>query len=102
MDLHRDPGHLAGHVRDVCRDRAQTIPRFARGHDHAHRRSGPDGRRAAARGDAELRGRYLSAGRALKARATYHAATTRLGRPRITTHATRRPLTPRNAKEQTE
>ena len=49
VDLHRQPGDPAGHLRDVRRRRRQALRRLAGGHDHAHRRARRDGRRAAAR-----------------------------------------------------
>ena len=48
VDLHRHPGHPAGHVRVLRRDRPPPLRRHARRHDHAHRRSRRDGRGAAA------------------------------------------------------
>ena len=56
MDLHRHPGHPAGHLRDVRRRRRQAVRRHARGHPHPHRRLRRHGRRPAARGHAERRG----------------------------------------------
>ena len=55
VDLHRHPGHRAGHVRVLRRDRAPPARRHAGRHDHAHRRARRDGRRAAAGGDDERR-----------------------------------------------
>ena len=52
VDLHRLPGHPAGHLRDVRRGGGEALRRLAGGDDHADRRPGRDGRRAAARGDA--------------------------------------------------
>ncbi len=49
VDLHRHAGHRAGDVRDVRRGRAPALRRLAQGHAHADRRTGRDGRRAAAR-----------------------------------------------------
>ena len=59
VDLHRHPGHPAGHVRDVRRGRREAVRRHARRHDHAHRRARRDGRRAAARRDDERRRLHL-------------------------------------------
>ena len=55
LDLHRHPGHPAGHLRDVRGRRGEAVRRLAGRHDHAHRRAGRHGRRAAARGDHERR-----------------------------------------------
>ena len=55
VDLHRHPGHPAGHLRDVRRGRREAVRRHARRHAHAHRRLRRDGRRAAARGHHERR-----------------------------------------------
>jgi urocanate hydratase len=63
VDLHRHPGHPAGHLRDLRRVAAQALRRHARRHDHAHRRPRRHGRRAAARGDDERRRRALHRGR---------------------------------------
>ena len=59
VDLHRHPGHPAGHLRDVRRGRRQAVRRLAGRHDHADRGAGRDGRRAAAGGDDERRRRDL-------------------------------------------
>ena len=59
VDLHRHPGHPAGHLRDVRRGRGQALRRHAGRHDHADRRAGRHGRRAAARGDDERRRGHL-------------------------------------------
>ncbi len=48
LDLHRQPGHPAGHLRDVRRRRAQALRRHAGRPAGGHRRPGRDGRRAAA------------------------------------------------------
>ena len=55
VDLHRHPGHPAGHLRDVRRRRRQAVRRHAGRHAHPHRRLRRHGRRAAARGHAERR-----------------------------------------------
>ena len=55
VDLHRHPGHPAGHLRDVRRGRRQALRRHARRHAHRHRRLRRHGRRAAARGHPERR-----------------------------------------------
>ena len=56
VDLHRHPGHPAGHLRDVRRRRRQAVRRHARRHPHPHRRLRRHGRRPAAGGHAERRG----------------------------------------------
>ena len=53
VDLHRDPGHPAGHVRDLRGGGPPALRRHAARDGHAHRGSRRDGRRAAARGDHE-------------------------------------------------
>ena len=53
VDLHRHPGHPAGHVRDVRRAGAAALRRHAARPGRAHCRSGRHGRRAAAGGDDE-------------------------------------------------
>ena len=63
LDLHRHPGHPAGHVRDARRVRPPALRRLARGHGHAHRRARRHGRRAAARRHDERRRRALRRGR---------------------------------------
>ena len=55
VDLHRDPGHPAGHVRDVRRGGPPALRRHAPGHGHAHGRPRRHGRRAAPRRDDERR-----------------------------------------------
>ena len=55
VDLHRHPGHPAGHLRDVRGRGRQAVRRLAGRHDHADRRAGRHGRRPAARGDHERR-----------------------------------------------
>ncbi len=55
VDLHRHPGHPAGHLRDVRRGRREAVRRHARRHADADRRLRRDGRRAAARGHHERR-----------------------------------------------
>ena len=76
VDLHRHPGHRAGHLRVLRRDRPAPLRRLAGGHDHAHRRPRRDGRRAAARRDDERRrgavrrGRSATASSAASRRAT--------------------------------
>ena len=55
VDLHRHPGHPAGHLRDVRGGRREAVRRDPGRHAHPHRRLRRDGRRAAARGDAERR-----------------------------------------------
>ena len=48
VDLHRHPGHPAGNLPDVRRDRRAEVRRDAGRHHHPHRRVGRDGRRSAA------------------------------------------------------
>ena len=58
LDLHRHPGHPAGHLRNLRRDRPQTHrrrERHPRRHPDAHRRLRRHGRRPAARRHAERR-----------------------------------------------
>ena len=55
LDLHRHPGHRAGHLRVLRRDRAAPLRRLAGRHDHADRRPRRHGRRPAAGGDDERR-----------------------------------------------
>ena len=59
VDLHRHPGHPAGHLRDVRGGRRQAVQRHAGRHHHRHRRSRRHGRRAAARRHDERRRRDL-------------------------------------------
>ena len=70
VDLHRDPGHPAGHVRDPRRVRAPALRRFARRHDHADGRARRHGRGPAAGGDDERRRRALRRRRPRADRAT--------------------------------
>ena len=63
VDLHRHPGHRAGHLRVLRRDRAAQARRLAGRHDHADRRARRDGRRAAAGGDDERRRGAVRGGR---------------------------------------
>ena len=79
VDLHRDAGDPAGHVRDARRVRAPALRRLARRDGHAHRRARRDGRRAAARRDDERRRRALRRGRPRADRAADQDA---LPRPR--------------------
>ena len=53
MDLHRHPGHRAGHIRDLRRSRREAVRRHAGRHLDADRRLRRDGRRTAAVGDVE-------------------------------------------------
>ena len=55
MDLHRHPGHPAGHLRDVRRGGRQAVRRHPRRHADADRRLRRHGRRAAARRHHERR-----------------------------------------------
>ena len=59
VDLHRHPGHLAGHLRDVRGGGRQAVRRLAGRDDHADRRARRHGRRTAARGHDERRRRDL-------------------------------------------
>ena len=59
VDLHRHPGHPAGHVRDLRGGRRQEVRRHAGRHDHADRRPRRHGRRPAARRHHERRRRDL-------------------------------------------
>ena len=56
VDLHRHPGHPAGHVRDLRGGRALARPRRPGGNAHADRRMRRHGRRAAARRHPQRRG----------------------------------------------
>ena len=80
LDLHRDPGHPAGHLRDVRRDRPQALRRHPAGAARGHRRPGRDGRRAAARGDDERGVRALRRGRPPADRAAHPRALPRRSR----------------------
>ena len=51
VDLHRQPGHRAGHARDVRRDGSAPLRRRSQGQVDSHRGPRRHGRRAAARGD---------------------------------------------------
>ena len=55
VDLHRHPGHPAGHVRDVRRGGRQEVRRDARRHAHRDGRLRRHGRRPAARRHAQRR-----------------------------------------------
>ena len=55
LDLHRDPGDPAGHLRDLRRVRPAAFRRHPRGPAGGDRRSRRHGRRPAARGDDERR-----------------------------------------------
>ena len=57
LDLHRHPGHPAGHLRDVRRRRRQAVRRHAGRDHHADRRPRRHGRRPAARRHHERRRR---------------------------------------------
>jgi hypothetical protein len=56
LDLHRHPGHPAGHLRDAGVGRGAPLRRLARGPRVRHRRPRRHGRRPAARGHDERRG----------------------------------------------
>ena len=83
LDLHRQPGDRAGHVRVLRGDRAPSPRRVAGGHDLADRRARWDGRRAAARGDAQWRRHAVRRDRprgdraAVATRATWTSSPTR-------------------------
>ena len=59
LDLHRHPGHPAGHVRDVRGGGGPAFRRLAGRHDHADGRARRDGRRPAAGRHHERRRRHL-------------------------------------------
>ena len=63
VDLHRHPGHPAGHLRELRGDRAAALRRLAGRDDHADRRARRHGRRAAAGGDDERRRGAVRRGR---------------------------------------
>ena len=65
LDLHRHPGDPAGHLRHVHRGRQPALRRVAARHHHPDRWSRRDGRRAAARGHRQRRGRAVHRGRPL-------------------------------------
>ncbi len=63
LDLHRDPGDPPGHLRDVRGAGAPALRRHPAGARGPHRRPGRHGRRPAALGDDERRGRDRHRGR---------------------------------------
>ena len=63
VDLHRHPGHPAGHLRDLRRGRRPALRRHAGRHDHPHRRARRHGRRAAAGGHRQRRRGAVRRGR---------------------------------------
>ena len=63
VDLHRQPGDRAGHVRVLRGDRPPALRWLAGRHRHAHRRTRRHGRGPAARGDDERGGRAVRGGR---------------------------------------
>ena len=65
VDLHRQPGHRAGHLRDLRRDGPPALRRRSRGQLDSDRRPRRHGRRAAAGGD---HGRRVAAGGRMPAR----------------------------------
>ena len=81
VDLHRDPGDPAGHLRDPRRVRHAAVRRHARGHDHAHRRARGDGRSPAARGHDERRRGDLHRGRSRRGSSGGSRPATSIGRP---------------------
>ena len=98
VDLHRHPGHPAGHLRVLRRDRPPPLRRLAGRHDHADRRARRDGRRAAAGRDDERRRRAVHRGRpgAHPSGGSRRATSTRRRRPRRRDRALRAP--PRDAR----
>ncbi len=86
LDLHREPGHPAGHLRDVRRRGAQALRRDARRAPGRHRGPRRHGRRAAARGHDERRHRAVRRGRPAAHRAPdRRRATWTSARPTSTT-----------------
>ena len=77
VDLHRQPGHRAGHLRDLRRGRAPALRRRLGGQVDTHRRAGRHGRCAAARGD---HGRRVDDRGRVRPDAHRHAAQDRLPR----------------------
>ena len=94
VDLHRQPGHRAGHVRDVRRSGAPALRRRARRQVDPDRGPGRHGRRAAARGDD---GRRVDARDRVPAVAHRDAARDALSRPRRRATSTTRSRSSRDA-----
>ena len=78
VDLHRQPGHRAGHLRDVRRGGPPALRRRPRRQMDPHRRPRRHGRRAAARGDD---GRRLDARHRMPAERASRCACDGLSRP---------------------
>ena len=103
VDLHRDPGDPAGHVRVLRRDRPPPLRRLTRRHDHADRRPRRDGRSAAAGGHDERRRRAVHRRRSAPRPAAHRDPLPRRGgRPTSTTpspaaRAARRRVAPRRS-----
>ena len=86
LDLHRDPGDPAGHLRDVRRARAAAVRRLAARQAGRDRRARRHGRRPAAGGDDERGLRAVRRGRSAADRAPDRArATSTSGPARSTT-----------------
>ena len=79
------PGHPAGHLRVLRRDRAPPLRRLARRDDHADRRPRRHGRRPAAGGDDERRRGAVRRGRPGAHRAAPRDALPRRGAPTTST-----------------
>ena len=94
VDLHRHPGHPAGHLRDVRRHRAPAVRRHAGRDAHPDRRARRDGRRAAARGDPERRRGARRRGRPGAARAAGRRRLPGRASPTIWTTRSRRAWPP--------
>lgn len=73
LDLHRDPGHPPGHLRDLRGGRREAVRRDAGRDHHAHRRSRRHGRRPAAGRHHERRRRDLHRRRPARHRAPHRA-----------------------------
>ncbi len=85
VDLHRDPGHPPGHLRDFRRTGAPALRRVAAGAAGGHRRARRDGRRPAAGGHDERRRHPLHRGPIRRAfAAASRRATSIARRPRST------------------
>ena len=87
VDLHRQPGHRAGHLRDLRRGRPPALRRRSRGPLDPHRGPGRHGRRAAAGRDL---GRRLAARRSSASRAASTSACARATSTSRRTTSTRR------------
>ena len=80
LDLHRDPGHPPGHLRDVRRDRPPALRRIAARKARGDGRAGRHGRRPAAGGDAQRGLRAVRRGRPAADRAADRDALPRRAR----------------------